>query len=92
MTPRISAFVCAALLICGSGCALPWNRRAASEVQHASFNIKAQSDAAKTIHVVGHGWHTGLVLAVDDVSEDAWPEIREFSGLGFVEIGWGDNG
>jgi uncharacterized protein (TIGR02117 family) len=65
-----------------------------SSVHLASFaSSREQPDSnLKTIHVVGHGWHTGLVLSTKDVSPDVLPEIRDFRGTDFVEIGWGDEG
>lgn len=51
-----------------------------------------REDATKTIYVVGHGWHTGLVLKTADVASEIWPEILDFEDSDFVEIGWGDEG
>lgn len=46
----------------------------------------------RTIYVVGHGWHPGLILPCSDVAPEVLPEIRDFSGNEFVELGWGDEG
>lgn len=46
----------------------------------------------KTVYVVGHGWHTGIVLRRSDVSTEVWPEVGDFPDMDFVEIGWGDEG
>lgn len=43
-----------------------------------------------TIHVVGHGWHTGIVVRRDDIPPEAWPEHARFHGARFLEVGWGD--
>lgn len=48
--------------------------------------------STRTIYVVGHGWHTGLVLPTRDVSPEWLPEIEDFGDTDFVEIGWGDEG
>ncbi len=45
--------------------------------------------AARTLHVVGHGWHTGIVLRAADVPA-AWPVRADFPDAQYLEIGWGD--
>ena len=54
----------------------------------------ALDDASKTrtIDVVSHGWHLGLVLPVDRELLEACPPLDEFRGYDAVEIGWGDRG
>jgi len=52
-------------------------------------SIKAPP-AARTLHVVGHGWHTGIVLRAADVPADAWPARADFPDAQYLEIGWGD--
>ncbi|MCP9438265.1 MAG: DUF2459 domain-containing protein [Nitrospira sp.] len=49
----------------------------------------AVSDGA-TIHVVSHGWHTGIVIRLADVAPGAWPEARDFAAAEYLEVGWGD--
>lgn len=43
-----------------------------------------------TIHVVSHGWHTGIVVRKADVAPGAWPEADDFAQADCLEIGWGD--
>lgn len=50
------------------------------------------ADRYKTITIVGHGWHTGIILETSDISREQWPEIGQFSNRRFVEVGWGDEG
>jgi uncharacterized protein (TIGR02117 family) len=45
---------------------------------------------AGTVYVVSNGWHTGVVLARDQVSAALWPEQPDFVSARFVEVGWGD--
>jgi uncharacterized protein (TIGR02117 family) len=47
-------------------------------------------EATITIYVVGHGWHTGIVIRRDDIPAESWPEDRRFPTAGFLEVGWGD--
>jgi len=47
-------------------------------------------EASVTVHVVGHGWHTGIVIRRDDIPTEAWPEAGRFPAASFLEVGWGD--
>jgi uncharacterized protein (TIGR02117 family) len=47
---------------------------------------------AKTVYVVSHGWHTGLVVERDAVPVNLWPEKDDFPAAQFLEVGWGDEG
>jgi uncharacterized protein (TIGR02117 family) len=46
--------------------------------------------ASVTIYVVGHGWHTGIVVRREDVPTAAWPESGRLPVARFLEVGWGD--
>lgn len=50
----------------------------------------ATPSPARTLHVVGHGWHAGIVLRAADVSSETWPARAEFPDAQYLEIGWGD--
>ncbi|HSG73424.1 MAG TPA: DUF2459 domain-containing protein, partial [Planctomycetaceae bacterium] len=88
------SIIIALTLCCGSGCL--WQRPGSvdfepeSTIQQASHERTAQ----KTVYVVGHGWHTGIVLPVGEISPEIWPEVSEYRkhDLDFVEFGWGDEG
>jgi uncharacterized protein (TIGR02117 family) len=47
-------------------------------------------EAPRTIHVVSHGWHTGIVLRYKDIPSRLWPEKADFAGRTYLEVGWGD--
>ncbi len=79
------------MILVVSGCALPHRRIAIGNQQTIRLASHEQPDA-KTVYVVGHGWHTGVVLRASDVSAEIWPEVRDFRGIDFVEFGWGDEG
>ena len=53
----------------------------------ASPPVDAQS--TMRVHVVRHGWHSGIVVRAADVPENAWPAQREFVGAEYLEVGWG---
>lgn len=44
------------------------------------------------IHVVSHGWHTGLILPADRLREEIPVLARRFPRARYLEIGWGDEG
>ena len=44
-----------------------------------------------TIYVVGHGWHTGIVMRRHDIPTEAWPEHSRFPTARFLEVAWGDD-
>ena len=47
-------------------------------------------EAKITVHVVRHGWHSGLVIRRDRIPSGAWPEHDRFPAARFLEVGWGD--
>ncbi len=47
-------------------------------------------EATVIIHVVGHGWHTGILIRRDNIPAEAWPEHHRFPAARFLEVGWGD--
>jgi uncharacterized protein (TIGR02117 family) len=54
-------------------------------------DLSRVSDAPhKTLYVVSHGWHTGIVLRARDVPPGRWPEAAHFPDAEFLEVGWGD--
>jgi len=79
-------------LVCSlSGCKilqLPSTRRAQSPVELASHSVSPET----TIFLVGHGWHTGLVLPVNNIEAENFPEAADFRQADFIEVGWGDEG
>ncbi|GIX47973.1 MAG: hypothetical protein KatS3mg131_2184 [Candidatus Tectimicrobiota bacterium] len=50
----------------------------------------APSPEAKTVYVVGHGWHTGIVVRRADIPPGRWPEHRDLPDTAYLEVGWGD--
>jgi len=52
-------------------------------------NATGAEAAFKVIHVVSHGWHTGIVIARADLPEN-WPGLQDFARADYLEFGWGD--
>lgn len=55
-------------------------------------SVSAQENDRVRIYVVGHGWHTGLVIPLSEVAKETCPGLQYFDGWEYVEIGWGDEG
>ena len=77
-----------------AGCLLPAVLTACATPPNAlpiaAVTFDAASPAMHSIHVVNHGWHTGLVLRAGDVPAAAWPVKADFPGATYFEVGWGD--
>ncbi len=56
----------------------------------AAVAFGATSPATHSVHVVSHGWHTGIVLRAGDVPAAAWPVKADFPEATYFEVGWGD--
>ena len=70
-----------ALVVLASGCAAQSSPGAAPA---------ADAQATMRVHIVRHGWHSGIVVRAADVPVHAWPARREFMGAEYLEVGWGD--
>jgi uncharacterized protein (TIGR02117 family) len=77
-------------LASAAGCAAPqWNVFRGQSPHHPDA---ATPGLTRTIYVVGHGWHTGIILDTAEIDRNDWPEIVDFQHRRYVEIGWGDEG
>ena len=47
-------------------------------------------EARKTIWLVSHGWHAGIVLQRIGIPDGILPALRGFSDADYLEVGWGD--
>ena len=59
----------------------------------ASINGECPADktaSAKTIYLVSHGWHVGIVVKRSDIPDVVWPVHQNFAEAEYLEIGWGD--
>lgn len=52
----------------------------------------AGGEPARTVLVVSHGWHTGIIVRAGDIPEGAWPERAHYPAAEYLEVGWGDRG
>lgn len=43
-----------------------------------------------TVWLVGHGWHTGIVLPRSDAMTQVWPKGAHAGRARYVEVGWGE--
>ena len=51
---------------------------------------QGDNEPRKTIYLVSHGWHAGIVLRRADMPDSVWPAPGGFSDVQFLEVGWGD--
>lgn len=47
-------------------------------------------ETVKSVYVVSHGWHTGIVVRRQGIPEGIWPEQQAFPDSDYLEVGWGD--
>jgi len=52
--------------------------------------MPGSSTPERSVHLVSHGWHVGLVLRREDVPADLWPERDALGPVRYLEVGWGD--
>jgi len=50
----------------------------------------APGEAPRTIYLVKHGWHAGIVIKQADIPPDIWPQRNDFPDSEYLELGWGD--
>ena len=44
----------------------------------------------RTIYLVSHGWHAGIVISRADIPAGIWPQHHDFHAAEYLEVGWGD--
>jgi uncharacterized protein (TIGR02117 family) len=47
-------------------------------------------ELSKTIYLVSHGWHAGIVVKRADIPAGIWPQHNDFPDAEYLEVGWGD--
>ncbi len=56
---------------------------------HSWQALPESSEDERTIYVVSHGWHTGLILPYESLS--ALPDLEKVMGESpYYEFGWGE--
>lgn len=48
------------------------------------------NEPLKTIFMVSHGWHAGIVVKRADIPTGLWPQHHDFPDAQYLEVGWGD--
>ena len=49
-----------------------------------------ESEKKITLYLVGHGWHTGLVIPAAAIPEHLLPVRRFYDEYEYLELSWGD--
>lgn len=77
-------------MVFGSGCSLfPTSNRTESDASRIELASFESTQDVRTVYVTSNGFHTGLVLAREDVPRSVWPEVDEIPDHPWVEVGWG---
>ena len=48
------------------------------------------NDASRTIYLVSHGWHAGIVVKRADIVPASWLRHDDLHDAEYLEVGWGD--
>ncbi|MFW2367741.1 MAG: DUF2459 domain-containing protein [Desulforhopalus sp.] len=48
------------------------------------------NERTRSIFLVSHGWHAGIVIKRIDIRQTSWPRLQAFTHMDYLEIGWGD--
>lgn len=48
------------------------------------------STSGKSIYLVAHDWHAGIVVQKRDIPKSIWPQHSDFPNAEYLEVGWGD--
>lgn len=59
-------------------------------VQSNTLFPPQKDEQTRTIFLVSHGWHAGIVLKRIDIRQSGWPRLHAFTHMDYLEIGWGD--
>lgn len=68
------------LAISGNACAAPIKDTATLH----------ENQPPKTLYLVSHGWHVGIVLPRNDITIKALAVASDFPKAQYLEVGWGD--
>lgn len=56
----------------------------------STYSIGNEIIDFKTIYVLKHRWHTGIIIKTDDVKDFISAIAKDFKNTQYIEIGWGD--
>lgn len=59
-------------------------------VQSNALFPPKNDEPTKIIYLVSHGWHAGIVVKCSDIPDNGWPKLHAFTGVEYLEVGWGD--
>lgn len=55
------------------------------------FAFADPNTPTRSIYLVKHGWHAGIVVRRGDIPKGVWPTNNDFPDSMYLEIGWGDS-
>ena len=54
------------------------------------LSLPGPHEPSRTIYLVSHGWHAGIVVKRADIPPGIWPQHKDFPDSEYLEVGWGD--
>lgn len=51
---------------------------------------RRDNEPSRSVYVIDHGWHAGIVVRKEDIPHNIWPESQDFPDAEYLEVGWGD--
>ena len=67
-------------------------QRTKAKICAFASELSSSTDDLIPIYIVGHGWHTGLMIRTQDLPENYWRDELDLDQASAIEIGWGDEG
>lgn len=63
----------------------------ACATSHDNKVVIDENEPLKTVYLVSHSWHAGIVIRESDISENTWPQHKDLLPAEYLEVGWGDS-
>ena len=54
------------------------------------ISLPDPNEPSKTVYLVRHGWHAGIVVKREHIPAGVWPQNNDFPNAEYLEVGWGD--
>jgi len=54
------------------------------------LQVSPESEKKKTLYLVGHDWHTSIVLPAAAIPDPLLPIRRFYDKYEYIELSWGD--
>lgn len=86
---KISLLILMFLCFCISGCS---SSPEVIKINQSKNNETNEAEEIHFVHILSHGWHTGIALPAEDLNRKMPDLPKRFKAATYYEIGWGDAG